>query len=219
MNLTIRTTKDHYTLELYNPDTTFNRIAGVYAFLIIPTPAVIPTKEESLLIPTFADIKEKYPRHAEPVEAHTSPQSSILHLPSSSNTPYYKSNTSVIPTFEIKRRTESSDTKEESLPIPTFADIKEKYPRHAEPIEAHTHHPSSILWQYSLLYIGITNNFYTRLKQHHKISQAITLGMTHIGILKIASGRKRKNIERELLQTHNPPLNQTWTNDTPRSPP
>src|SRR5690606_16821791 len=132
-------------------------IAGVYAFLVIPTPAVIPTfeikrrtessdiKEESLLIPTFADIKEKYPRHAEPVEAHTSPQSSILHLPSSSNTPYYKSNTSVIPTFEIKRRTESSDTKEESLPIPTFADIKEKYPRHAEPIEAHTSPQSSIL--------------------------------------------------------------------------
>ncbi len=66
---------------------------------------------------------------------------------------------------------------------------------------------------YHLLYIGITNNFYTRLKQHHKMPMALELGITHIGILKISSGRKRKKIERQLLQTHNPPLNQTWLFD------
>ena len=66
---------------------------------------------------------------------------------------------------------------------------------------------------YHLLYLGITNNFQKRLSQHHKIEQAKSLGMTHIGILKISSGRKRKNIERKLLKTYYPPLNQTWLYD------
>lgn len=63
---------------------------------------------------------------------------------------------------------------------------------------------------YNLLYAGITNNFRGRFNQHHKIEQAISLGMTHIGILKVSSGRKRKKIEREILKHLNPPLNQTW---------
>lgn len=63
---------------------------------------------------------------------------------------------------------------------------------------------------YNLLYAGITNNFRGRFNQHHKIEQAILLGMTHIGILKITSGRKRKKNEREILRHLNPPLNQTW---------
>lgn len=66
---------------------------------------------------------------------------------------------------------------------------------------------------YHLLYVGITNNFNARLKQHHKIAAAIELGMTHVGILKISSGRKRKKLEREILKHLNPPLNQTWLND------
>ena len=66
---------------------------------------------------------------------------------------------------------------------------------------------------YHLLYLGITNNFQSRLRQHHKINQAISLGMTHIGILKMSSGRKRKTTERKLLQNYNPPLNQTWLFD------
>lgn len=76
--------------------------------------------------------------------------------------------------------------------------------------ETDTQHPASSTQQYSLLYIGITNNFQSRLKQHHKIAEAIALGMTHIGILKITSGKKRKKIEREILRFLNPPLNQTW---------
>ena len=99
--------------------------------------------------------------------------------------------------------------------------------RHGEPVEPRyseqactersrsiTHLPAPITQPYSILYLGITNNFQKRLNQHHKIIQAIELGMTHIGILKISSGRKRKNIERKLLQTYNPPLNQTWLNHT-----
>lgn len=66
---------------------------------------------------------------------------------------------------------------------------------------------------YNLLYVGITNNFRGRFNQHHKIARAISLGMTHIGILKISSGRKRKKIERNLLKNYNPPLNQTWLYD------
>lgn len=66
---------------------------------------------------------------------------------------------------------------------------------------------------YHLLYIGITNNFQSRLKQHHKIAAAMHLGMTHIGILKITSGKKRKKIERDILKHLNPPLNQTWLTD------
>ena len=71
-------------------------------------------------------------------------------------------------------------------------------------------HPASIIQSYSLLYAGITNDFYARLRTHHKIQQAAALGMTHIGILRKSSGRKRKTIERDLLKTYNPPLNQTW---------
>lgn len=71
--------------------------------------------------------------------------------------------------------------------------------------------------QYSLLYAGITNNFRGRFYQHHKIQQAIALGMTHIGILKRHSTRKRKTTEKDLLKTHNPPLNQTWLHDIPPS--
>jgi|SRR5690606_7242298 len=67
---------------------------------------------------------------------------------------------------------------------------------------------------YHLLYLGITNNFQKRLRQHHKIEQAKSLGMTHIGILKISSVRKRKNIERKLLKTYHPPLNQTWLQES-----
>lgn len=77
-------------------------------------------------------------------------------------------------------------------------------------IPNYPHHPSSIIQQYSLLYLGITNNIQSRLRQHHKITQAIALGMTHIGIIRMSSGRKRKSTERKLLQNYNPPLNQTW---------
>lgn len=63
---------------------------------------------------------------------------------------------------------------------------------------------------YNLLYVGITNDFFARLKTHHKIGEASHLGMTHIGILRKSSGRSRKKIERNLLQYLNPPLNQTW---------
>lgn len=63
---------------------------------------------------------------------------------------------------------------------------------------------------YTLLYIGITNNFSKRLKAHHKIDEARALGMTHIGILKKSSTRKRKVIEKDILKNLNPPLNQTW---------
>lgn len=63
---------------------------------------------------------------------------------------------------------------------------------------------------YNLLYLGITNNFSTRLKNHHKIAQAQQQGMNHIGILKMRSGRKRKSTERQLLKAYNPALNQTW---------
>lgn len=71
-------------------------------------------------------------------------------------------------------------------------------------------HLASGTHQYSLLYVGITNNFQSRLRQHHKIGAALELGMTHIGILKISSGRKRKKIERDILRYLNPALNQTW---------
>lgn len=66
---------------------------------------------------------------------------------------------------------------------------------------------------YSLLYIGITNDFYARLTTHHKIDPAKALGMTHIGIIRKSSGRKRKTIEKDLLKNLNPPLNQTWLYD------
>ena len=77
-----------------------------------------------------------------------------------------------------------------------------------------TSHPAPIIQQYSLLYSGITNNFRGRFNQHHKIEQAISLGMTHIGVLKVSSGHKRKKIEREILKYLNPPLNQTWLSES-----
>lgn len=83
----------------------------------------------------------------------------------------------------------------------------------AETLEAVAEVAEALEAQYSLLYIGLTNDFYARLAAHHKIQAAITLGMTHIGILRKSSGRKRKKIERDLLQNLNPPLNQTWIHD------
>ena len=62
---------------------------------------------------------------------------------------------------------------------------------------------------YSLLYIGITNNLDRRMKNHHKIGDARGLGLTHIGVLKIRSGRRRKVIEKDLLRSLHPPLNDT----------
>ncbi len=120
MNITISTPDMEFHFTLYPKETYFNRIAGVYAFFIIPD----------------YFLKEV--------------NSSTTHL--------------------------------------TVAEIK---------------------WS-TLLYIGITNNFQARLKNHHKISPAILLGMTHIGVVKISSGRKRKTIEKQLLKGYNPPLNQTW---------
>lgn len=82
-----------------------------------------------------------------------------------------------------------------------------------QPIGEPDYHPSSdekIDGFYNLLYLGITNNFSTRLKAHHKIAQAQQQGMTHIGIHKMRSGRKRKSTERQLLKAYNPALNQTW---------
>jgi hypothetical protein len=63
---------------------------------------------------------------------------------------------------------------------------------------------------YNLLYVGIATNIYSRLKSHHKLKKALTLGMTHLGILKMSSGRKRKTTEKKLLKNYNPALNQTW---------
>ena len=63
---------------------------------------------------------------------------------------------------------------------------------------------------YHLLYVGITNNLQNRFRNHHKLQQAIQQGITHIGIIKASSGKKRKATERILLQALNPPLNQTW---------
>lgn len=123
MNLNLTTAQADYTFKLYPIDTQFNRIAGIYIFLILPLVAEV-------------------------LEA-TNPQKD-------------------------------------------------------------SQHPAPIIQQYSLLYIGMTNNFRGRFNQHHKIEQAISLGMTHIGILKVSSGRKRKKIEREILKHLNPPFNQTW---------
>jgi len=63
---------------------------------------------------------------------------------------------------------------------------------------------------YTILYIGITNDFKARFKSHHKLDDALELGCTHIGIMRKSSGRTRKKIEKDLLQYLNPPLNQTW---------
>lgn len=133
----IPTPSTTYQFTIYPADTQFNRIAGIYIFLILP-----PVAE------ALEPVAEALESAAEVLEA-TSPQKD-------------------------------------------------------------TQHPAPIIQQYSLLYIGITNNFRGRFNQHHKVEQAISLGMTHIGILKITSGRKRKKIEREILKTYNPPLNQTW---------
>ena len=127
MTLNLNTALTDYTFTLYPIDTKFNRIAGIYIFLIIP-----PITE--------------------------------------------------FPVAEVPKATQKKDFQ----------------------------HPSSIIQPYSLLYVGITNNFRGRFNQHHKIEKAKSLGMTHIGILKISSGRKRKKIEREILKSLNPPLNQTW---------
>lgn len=92
----------------------------------------------------------------------------------------------------------------------TMAEVLEA----SHPEQACTERSRSIEGQhYSLLYAGITNNFQKRISQHNKINQAIELGMTHIGILKISSGRKRKSTERKLLKTYHPPLNRTWFHD------
>lgn len=72
---------------------------------------------------------------------------------------------------------------------------------------------NSTIETYSLLYLGITNNLQSRLTNHHKMEQAVSMGLTHIGILKMRSGRKRKSAERVLLKGFNPPLNQTWVID------
>lgn len=142
MNFLISVPLGQFTFTLHPVHTRFNRIAGLYAFFILP-PAELQYISH---IPTETPLTQPPKRHAE-------------------------------------------------LPCPPGR------------IEA-----------YTLLYIGITNNFYTRLKQHHKIEQAIELGMTHIGILKLSSGRKRKATERQLLKAYNPPLNQTWLYDFDPAP-
>src|SRR5690606_19387662 len=94
--------------------------------------------------------------------------------------------------------------------------------RHGEPVEPRyseqactersrsiTHLPAPITQPYSILALAFNNNFQNTINQHHKIMQAIELGKTHIDILKISSCRKRKNIDRKILQTYNPPLHQT----------
>lgn len=178
----IHTSSSTYQFTVYPADMQFNRLSGIYIFLIIPPMAeTLETTEliRSQIPPLKAcaeldsvgvgGCENQHPAPCHPEQACAEPSRSI----------------------------EGSHSESHSL---------EGIP-----------HPSSRTLQYSLLYVGITNNFYARLKQHHKIELAKSLGMTHIGILKIPSGRKRKKIEREILKYLNPPLNQTWLNDTPLS--
>lgn len=94
--------------------------------------------------------------------------------------------------------------------IYTFLIIPDNYPYSQDEEEPPTNTPTINPPFYNLLYVGIATNLYSRLKSHHKIAQAVSLGMTHIGIQKMSSGRKRKTTEKILLQTYNPALNQTW---------
>jgi hypothetical protein len=84
--------------------------------------------------------------------------------------------------------------------IYTFFILSPNYPIEEKPNPI----GESVTSFYNLLYVGIATNIYSRLKK------ALTLGMTHLGILKMSSGRKRKTTEKKLLKNYNPALNQTW---------
>lgn len=158
MNLNLNTATAEYTFTLWPIDTKFNRIAGIYIFLIIPPITEIPS--------------------AETLELMAEAPESVVETPNA-----------VVETLEPEAELAEA-----------LEPLAEALEPEAEALEA----------PYSLLYIGITNNFRGRFNQHHKIEQAKALGMNNIGILKIISGRKRKKIEREILKHLNPPLNQTW---------
>lgn len=63
---------------------------------------------------------------------------------------------------------------------------------------------------YNLLYVGIATNLYSRLQTHNNMKRAKELGMTHLGVLKMSSGRKRKTTEKAILKHYNPALNKTF---------
>ena len=60
---------------------------------------------------------------------------------------------------------------------------------------------------YEILYIGMAGSFRYRFYHHPTFLQAGKEGMSHIGILKVSSGRKRRKIERELVGFFEPPMN------------
>lgn len=60
---------------------------------------------------------------------------------------------------------------------------------------------------FEVLYIGIASSFRHRFYNHPTFVMAKGQGMSHIGILKISSGRKRRKIEKELVDFLEPPLN------------
>jgi len=60
---------------------------------------------------------------------------------------------------------------------------------------------------YEILYIGIASSFRHRFYNHPTFLLAVERGMSHIGILKVSSGRKRRKIEKVLVGALEPPLN------------
>lgn len=66
---------------------------------------------------------------------------------------------------------------------------------------------SSLIGSFEVLYIGIASSFKHRFYHHPTYLRALEQGVSHIGILKISSGRKRRKIEKELVDFFEPGLN------------
>lgn len=56
-------------------------------------------------------------------------------------------------------------------------------------------------------YIGITDNFQSRLPNHERWAEAVRLGATHVHALVVRLQASREAIERQLIAAHGPPLN------------
>jgi len=61
--------------------------------------------------------------------------------------------------------------------------------------------------QWVALYIGQADSFRNRIPQHEQWNPAAQLGATHVHALVVSQGATRDWIERQMVQTYQPPLN------------
>ena len=65
-------------------------------------------------------------------------------------------------------------------------------------------------WEWIPAYIGETGNFADRIPDHEKWEKAMQLAVSHVHVLEVEEEYMRERIEKELIQSYTPRLNEAY---------